>query len=840
MLRLEAGVLLPKHRVPGRPWRIIVFTFFHDIRFAVRVLLKNPGFTLIAALSLALGIGANGCIFSLADAALLRPLPVLEPSSVLNVSTNTPDNPFSAVSYPDYLDFRDKSHCFDGMVASQTATFSVATSTTSFPQIRFGVLASDNFFQQLGVKPILGRGFLPEEGKVPGRDAVVVVSYQFWQNDLAHDPAAIGHILRIKGIDFTVVGVTPKSFTGVDRYLNPSLYMPATMSQRLKGTTKDPLEDRGDYSFTVKARLKPGMSREIAQANLATIWSALQQQYPDTKQSRSVAVQTELQSRVRQSPPDAALLGMLMSLVGLVLLIACANVANLLLGRARARSREIALRISLGATRFRLLRQLLSESLVLALIGGSLGLWIGYLGVGFLQSIPVPTDPPIELGIRMDTRVLLFSLTAAVLSALVFGLAPALRSLKTDLVPALKSTTAGSTGSNRTIGRNALVIAQVALSMIVLVVAGMMLDGFHKLLNLDPAFSSDHRLMMEFDPSLTRYTPEQTKDFYRKLVDQTRSISGVRSVSLARSLPYMPDQFTSSVVPEGYQLPKGQVADFLFANIVDEHYFDTTNTPVIRGRGFTADDKEGSRRVAVANEEFAKTYWPKQEPIGKRFRLNTPTGDWVEIIGVTKTSKYLFIGETPTKFLYLPFAQNQNSQMLLLVQTAGDPSALVSPIRNVVKTLDANQPIFNVRTLESYYQQRAVAVPLMIIELVTIMGLLALVLALVGLYGLISYSVSRRTQEIGIRMAIGADRRDVLKMVLRQGLTLAILGVVIGGLATLGVAHLITMGVIGLGTVSPATYVVVPVLLILVTLVACYIPARRASLVDPIKALRYE
>jgi putative ABC transport system permease protein len=531
---------------------------------------------------------------------------------------------------------------------------------------------------------------------------------------------------------------------------------------------------------------------------------------------------------------------MLMSLVGLVLLIACANVANLLLGRARARSREIALRISLGATRGRLLRQLLSESLLLALLGGATGLWVGYAGIAFLQSIPVPVDPPIDLGVRMDNRVLLFSLGAAIISALIFGLVPSLGSLKTDLVTALKSAAAGSTGGTRTIGRNALVVAQVALSMIVLIASGMMLDGFHNLLRLDPAFISDHRLMMEFDPGLTRYSVDQTRDFYRKLVDQARSVSGVRSVCLARSLPYMPDQFITAVVPEGYQLPKNQTTDFMIGNVVDEHFFDTMNVPVMRGRAFTADDKEGSRKVAIVNEEFAKAYWPNQEPLGKRFRLNSPTGPWLEVVGVTKTSKYLFIGETATKFMYLPFAQNQNSQMLLLVQTAGDPALAVKPIRELVQTLDSNQPIFNVYTLSSYYQQRAVAVPAMLIELVTTMGLLGLVLALVGLYGLISYSVARRTQEIGIRMAIGADRAKVLKMILRQGLLLAGLGILIGGVVTIGVTRLIKAGLVGLGAVSPATFIIVPLVLITVTLGACYVPARRASLVDPIKALRYE
>jgi predicted permease len=820
-----------------------VFTLFQDIRFAIRVLLKNPAFTLIATISLALGIGANCAIFSLTDALLLRPLPILEPSSVLDIATLSSDNPFSGVSgvsYPNYCDFRDKSHSFEDMVIFQISTMSVATSSKALPQIRFGVLVSDNLFRALGVQPTLGRGFLPEEGEVPGRNAVVVVSHDFWQNELGHDRSAIGSTIRIKGIDFTIVGVTPQGFTGVERFFNPSLYVPVMMARRLDASTTDPLQARGDKSFRVKGRLKPGVSREMAQADLSTIWANLQQQYPDANQNGTILVQTECQSRVRQSPPDAALLAMLLSLVAVVLLIACANVASLLLGRARARSREIALRISLGATRLRLLHQLLIESLLLALAGSVLGLWIAYIGIAFIRTISIPSDPPLVLDVRLDTRVLLFSLVAAIASAVLFGLAPALRSLKTDLVPALKSATAGSAGSNRTIGRNILVVAQVALSMILLVASGMLLDGFGKLLALDPGFHVDHRLMMEFDTSLTRYSPEQTRDFYRKLVDQTRMIEGVHSVSLARSIPYIPDQYTTAVVPEGYQLPKGQTTDSSFGNIIDEHYFDTVDTPVIRGRGFTADDKRDSRRVAIVNEEFAKTYWPSQDPLGKRLRLHGPNDPWVEVVGVTKTNKYLFVSETPLKFIYLPFAQNDSSQMLLILHTTADPTSAIAPIRDIVQGLDPNQPIFNIRALEKFYQDRAVAVPMIIIDLVTTMGLIGLVLALVGLYGLISYSVSRRTQEIGIRMAIGANRLSVLRMIIRQGLILSLIGVAIGSVASFGVARLIATGLVGLGRLSPVTFIVVPVLLIIVAVAACYIPARRASLVDPITALRYE
>jgi len=819
-------------------------TIIQDLRFAIRILIKNPGFSLIAIVSLALGIGANAAIFSLADALFLRPLPILEPSAVVNISTNMPANLFaqgSNVSYPNYRDFQEKSHSFESMTAFQLTTLSVATSPKDLPKIRTGVIASDNFFQTLGVQPVLGRTFLPEEGKVPGRDAVAVVAYDFWQNDLAHDRDVIGRTLRIKGIDFTIVGVTPKSFNAVDQFFTPSLFVPMMMAQRLDAALENPLEARGNHANFVKGRLKPGVTQAMAQADLATIWSGLQQTYKPENESLVLAVQTELESRMKRSPPDTALVGLLMSLVGVVLLIACANVASLLLGRARARSREIALRISLGASKVRLLRQMLSESLLLALAGAAMGLWVGYAGISYLQSIPIPTEPPITITPQMDIRVLLFSLGAAVISAILFGLVPALRSLKTDLVPALKSATAGSTGSNRTIGRNILVVSQVALSMVLLVAAGMLLDGFRKLLVLDPGFRTDHRLMLNFDTSLVRYTPEQSRNFYKQLADRARNISNVRSVTLSRSIPYTPNQYMASVVPEGYEFPKGQTSDSLFANIVDEHYFDTMDTSVIRGRAFTVDDKEGTRRVAIVNEEFAKSYWPNQEPLGKRFHLNDSKGPWIAVVGVTKTGKYLFVGETPLKFVYLPFTQNPSSEMLLLVQTAGgDPAAVAAPIRAIVQGLDANQPVYNVRTLDMFYQQRAVAVPMMIITLVTCMGLVGLVLALVGLYGLIAYSVSRRTREIGIRIAVGADRSHVLKMVIRQGLILAISGVAIGSVATFGVARLIATGLIGLGKLSPGTFIEVPALLLSVTLVACYIPARRASQVDPITALRYE
>ncbi len=811
-----------------------------ETRHAFRILGRSPGFTAIAALSLALGIGANSAIFSLADALLLKPLPVAQPSSIVTIGTNTADNPFSGMSYPDYRDFRDKSRSFDGMVAFQIGLFGVAPAAREVAQMRMGMTVSEGFFHVLGVEPILGRDFLPEETQVAGRNPVVILGYDLWKNQFGGEKSVIGRTIRINGIDFNVVGVTPEKFTSLDQFVHQALFVPVAMMQRLNASPDNPLEQRGNHSFQVKARLKSGVSRETAQAELATIWSGIEKAYPDTSRDRKVAVSTELEIRVRQSPPDAILLATLMVLVGLVLLIACANVANLLLARGRARSREMAIRIAIGAGRLRLLKQLLTESLVLALLGGTLGLAVAYGGIRFMRTLKIPTDLPIVISAQLDARVLLYSLGAALVSALFFGLAPALQTMKTELVPALKEADLGMSVRRRAIGRNALVVGQVALAMVLLIASGMLIDSFRKSLVMNPGFGTDHRLMMEFDTALLRYSHEQTHNFYRNLTDRARTLPGVRSVALTRAVPFSPNVQNTNVSPEGYQLPKGQTAVSVFSSVIDEHFFDTMGLELVRGRNFTANDKEGSRRVAIVNEQFAKTYWPNQDPIGKRIRVNDSKDSWTEVVGLAKTSRYLFIAEPPLSFLYMPFAQNETTNMAIMVETYGDPGAIAGPLRDVVRSLDANQPVFNTRTMATFYEQRATGTVAMIMEMVVGMGVLGLALAMVGLYGLISYSVSRRTREIGVRMAIGAGKGEVLKMVLRQGMTLALSGIAIGGLASIGVGRLIGVGLAGIGQPNPLTFVIVPIGLLIITMIACYVPARRATLIDPIRALRYE
>jgi putative ABC transport system permease protein len=702
------------------------------------------------------------------------------------------------------------------------------------------MMVSDNFFQVLGVEPALGRSFLPQEGAVSGQNPVAVLSNTFWRSEFSADPSILSRRIRVNGIEFNVVGVAPESFTSIDQYVRPNLYIPAAMMQRLSASEKDPLEDRSDHQFDVKGRLKTGITREQAQAELATIWKGLEPVHSVVDRGRVVRTRTELQARVAQDTPDAYLIALLLALVAVVLIIACANVANLLLGRARGRTREIAIRMALGVSRVRLIRQLLTESMLLALLGAIVGLGFAYAGIRFLQTIQIPTDLPIFISPQLDERVLVFSLICAIASAIVFGLAPALQSSKPDLVPALKSAESGQPALRRLIGRNALVIAQVAMSMILLIATGMLIDGFSKSLVYDPGFRIDHLLTMQFDTTLVRYTPQQSHDFYRTLVDKARTLPGVRGLTLASTIPFSPGQDGENVAPEGFQFPKGQLNAQTFASVVDENYFDIMKTPVLRGRTFTATDKEDAPLVAIVNEQFAKTYWPGQDAIGKRLRTDSKKEQWIQVVGIAKTGKYLYTGEPATSFLYLPFAQNPRKSMYLLTNSYGDPAALAAPLRELVHTLDADQPVFNVRTMQDFYQVRAVANMRIVVEVVGAMGAIGLILALIGLYGLIAYSVARRTREIGVRMAIGARRIDVLNMVLRQGLTLSIAGIFIGGAISVAVARALTAGLIGLGHPNAATYVIVPLVLLAVTLASCYLPAHRAARIDPNVALRYE
>ena len=823
----------------GLPW---LDDFLRDTRHAWRLLLRNPAFTTVAVVSIALGIGANGAMFSLADELLLRPLPVRDPGSIVTISADTPDEGFQGggVSYPNYRDLRDSTHAFDGLLAYQISSVSFARSRDAARAMYLDMTVSGNFFDVLGVRLALGRTFTHDEDRVPGRDAAVVLGYDFWQTALGGDPSIVDSVVWINGIDFRVVGVTPATFNGVEPPVRPAFYVPVMMAQRLGAAAEDPLETRDRRAYGVLGRLAPGISKERARAELATLWSALAAQYPDANRSRTIAVRTGLEQRIDQDPWDAVLMAILFTLAAVVMVIACANVANLLLGRGRARSREMAIRLALGVGRARLLRQLLTEALLLSILGLALGLAIAYGGIRFLRTIP--TAEQVVIAPQLDHRVLIFGALVAAASALLFGLAPARQSLHTDLVPGLKTSDAVDATRRRLVGRNVLVVAQIALSMVLMLATAMLLDGFRKMLALDPGFRTDHVMVLSSDTAPVRYTPAQAHAFYRDLVERARALPGVTAVGLTNSVPFkVGDQNTRGVIPEGYQLPAGQDYVSSASAVVNEDYFCAMGIPLTRGRGFTSADAAGTRAVAVVNEEFAKTYWPGADPIGKRVRLIDGDKPWVEVVGVTKTGKYMWIAETPKAFVYLPFAQQDRTRMSLIVEThSPDASYLATPLRDIVRTLDMNLPVLNTETYAQLFHERAIAVPLMIMQIVATMGLLGLALALIGLYALVAYSVARRTREIGIRMAIGAGKGDVLRMVMRQGLMLSIAGIAIGGVAGVVVVRLLTAALAGVGSPSPATYVIVPVALMCLTMAASYVPARRASLVDPLEAVRYE
>jgi predicted permease len=814
-------------------------SIFADVRYSFRALGRQPAFVAVAVLSLALAIGANSAIFSFADAVLLRPLPLKNAATVFDVSNTTPDNSLEGMSFPDYRDLRDKSRSFSGLIAYRLTTLAVAANPTAPAQIRFANLVSDNFFPVAGVTPSAGRTFLPGEATASAQP-VAMVSYNFWRQNYAADHSAIGSSLRLNGMVFTIMGVAPASFTGLDRFALPSIFVPLGMAQRLDGEAADPLEDRGRHDLIVKGRLSAGASRESAQAEVAIIGATLEREYVKTNHNRHMAVRTELQRRMQQSPQLLALVKMLMGLVALILIIACSNVANLLLARGRTRSREIAIRVSIGAGRSRVVRQLMTESLILSMAGGVAGLFVASGGIRLLQTLSVPSDPPFVLGVQLDWRVVQFSLLAALGSCILFGLAPAWQTARTDFVSALKAGGEGASGKERMFGRDVLVTGQIALAMVVLIAAGMFLAGFRNMLVLPPEFRTDHLISLDTAPAVLHYSPEQTKVFYRRLVDRVRTMPRVAGVAMTEALPLSPSQTGVNVVPEGYQFPKGREKELEFGAAVDAAYFSTMNIEIKRGRAFTDDDRAGSRRVAIVNQQFAKTYWPGQDPIGKRIRLDSAASPAAEVVGVAKTGHYLAVNEAPAPFVYLPYEQNPRSRMTLVVQSVGDAGELAKPLRDAVRSIDGNVPVFNLRTVATLYESRVTDTWLQLSQMVGTMGFIGLALATTGLYGLIAYTVSRRVKEFGIRVAVGASRRDVVRLVERRGLILAGVGIAIGGVLTAAAAPLLAAGFPGLGVSSPAVYALVPLALLMVSAVASYVPARRAAELDPLRALRNE
>ena len=811
-----------------------------SLHYALRVLRKDPGFTAVAICSLALGIGATSAMFTFADAVLLRPLPVPEPDRVVAISVKTassaPVGLSRTISYPDYADFRDRNRSFEGMVAASPATFGFSPGPGTLPRIKAGQYVSANYFRVLGVEPALGRDFRPDEDRVEGRDAVVILSHNFWAGQFGRSRSVLGSRIRLNGIDFSVIGVEPESFTGIDT--GPAVYIPLAMSPRLG---HGDLHSRDIGWLSVRGRLRPGVSVEQARADIGGIAFGLDKLDPLTDRVRRIEVQTELQLRVEQSPPTAAMMIMLALLALAVLLVACANVAGLLLSRARARSREIALRLAIGASRGALVRQLLLESLLVAIAGGLGGVLVADQGARFFASMPFPSELGFSIGATVDHRALLFTLLVSMMSTVFFGLGPALRITRPNLVSALKAGDADS-GKRRLWGRNTIVASQVALSLVLLVISAVLVEGFRYELAQGAGFRPDRLFLSSFDTQLARYSENQTQQFYERLLERTRSAPGVRSAALTSSLPLW-SWDTIGVIPEGYRLPPGEQAPTAFNHYVSNGYFSTMGVRVLQGRGLLESDRENSPLVAVVNDHLANRYWPKGDALGKRFHLTGATGPLVEIVGIAKAAKVFFISEPPADVVYLPFRQHTRSGLTLVAESDTTDAATIAPVlREVVQRLDPDMPVFDIRTMHDFYTQRAVKLPNMTVEIVAAMGLIGLLLAVTGLYGLIAYSVSRRTREIGIRMAIGADRSKVVRMVLGQGLKLGAIGVAAGLVVSVAACRAMTSATwfLTFDRVNPLIFAVIALLLLAITTLAAWAPARHASRIDPMRALRDE
>jgi predicted permease len=815
-----------------------------DVRFAIRSLRRTAGLTAFVIATLALGIGMTSATFSMVDALIFRPYPVPHPGNVVSLVGTTHDSAFEDFSYREYLDIRDKTTSYDGVLAyadMQAVGFSAEPAAT--PRVKGGMMVSGNFFHVLGVEPRLGRGFREDEDQVPGRDAVVVLGPDFWRHEFAASPGVVGRTVRLNGTPFTVIGVAPDSFPGLLMFGHPDFYMPLAMARTFStNIEKNFYEDRDDRELSVKARLKPDTSLREARNELALLAKGFERDYANVTRSRGAAVYTQFQTRTIEDQNWK--FGVVFVILALaVLLVACTNVAGLLLSRARERAREIAVRLALGAGRLQLIRLLLTESLILAILGGLAGIAIGYEVIEWFHSkdtIIFATELPVAVPFQMDKRVLLLCVGLSVLSAFLCGLAPALQSTRVDLVNALKSADVEVPGRKRLWGRNALVVAQVAMSLMLLTASFLMARGFQHDLLVGTGFTKDHLLMTSFDPRLIQYNATQTQQFYKLLAERMRQTAGVQSEALTQNIPLGTDEFDGvTFVPDGFTMPPDRENFASTMDTVDEGYFQTMGIPILRGRAFLESDTADAPRVAIVNTHFAKHYWPGGDALGKHIRLDNSNGVPVEIVGVAETIKYQTMTD-PMDFVYMPLAQHPVARMVLMLRSSGDPLQLVEPVKDAVRSLDPNLPMLQTRAYEEYYLNQAVRGPQIAIDLVGTMGLVGLLLAIAGLYGLVAYNVSRRTHEIGIRMALGAAGSDVLRLVMGKGIVLVATGTALGLAMGFALEQLMNSMLFNSGGVDVVAYLIVVPTLFLVTMLATYVPARRASRIAPTQALRYE
>jgi predicted permease len=817
-------------------------TFLQDLRYGLRMLVKSPGFTAVAVLSLTLGIGANTTIFTLAKAIFLQSIPVKDPGRVVVLystaqTKNAPLQQYLPTPYPNALDYRQKTDVFSGLAITVFTGSNVQVSGKQIPVPNGAAVVNANLFDLLGVRPAIGRTFSPEEDTAPR--PVVVMSYSLWKTQFGGDPSVLGKTIQINDQEYQVIGVAPKDFLNVGVLGTTDLWIPMPMhDQAVTGLTKTWFNQRAFRLSTVVARLKPGVTLRQAQLEVHALGLELEKEYPKDNAGRNeelvpiseTAIPPQLHSVFAQAGT------LMMGIVGLVLLIACANVANLLLSRATQRQREVAVRMALGASRTRLIRQLLTESLLIALCAGILGIFSAYWGRALLLSLLPPGLP--QLDFSLDGRVFVYTLALAVFATVLFGLVPALQASKTDSITALKDRTGAPSGSTRWYGlRGTLVMIQVALSLIALVGAGLFIHSLSNAQQINPGFEVQHEAVMFLNLQQAHYAQPQAEEFYRDVVDRLNASPMVASASIADTAPFS-GGLARTTFTDGVDSTDPRNGKLTPIVATAPGYFSAAGITVLEGRDFTAADDANNTFVGIINRTAAETFWPGKDPIGQHLHFLGET--WtVTIVGEVNNVKYLTLGEPPQAIVYMPLKQHYSAATVLYVRTKGDPAKALPSVRAIVQPMIPSVPLSFVRTVNQLLVQSLTA-PRLGAELLGGFGLLALVLATIGTYGVMSYSVNQRGHEIGIRMALGAQPGNVLRLILSNGMAMVIAGVCIGLLFSTLLAKSMSSLLYGIGVFDPASFLITAALLILVALGACYLPARRAMKVDPIVALRYE
>jgi predicted permease len=796
-------------------------------------MLKSPGFAAVGILSLAIGIGANAAIFSLVNTVLFHPLPVAEPQRLVEITPTRTGEDFGNFSYPAYKDFRDRNEVLEGTAAYRFAPMSLSRDGNN--ERIWGFLVSGNYFDVLGVRPAAGRLFTQEDDRAPGANPVAVLSYGCWQRRFGGLPSIVGQEITINSHSFTVVGVAPEGFGGTVLIFTPEIWVPIMMAREIEPGSNW-LDNANNGVLFALGRLKPGINEKQTTESLDALMNSLVSVYPHYEGVR-----------VTLSPPGLVVpalrqgtLGfsfVLMAAVALVLLIACTNLANMFLARATRRRKEIAIRLSLGATRRRLMRQLLTESILLALTGGGIGVLAAIWTANLAGKLRPPVDFALRIDLKADWRVLLFGLAISVLSGVIFGMVPALQSTRCDLVPALKDDTGASGRRSRL--RNALVIAQVAFSLVLLVAAGLIVRSLQHVQMIGPGFQTSRTITMSVDLGLQGYNEARGREFYKELIARAEALPGVRSATLANYLPLALNRNSTSIYIEGQPTPRPSEVPEVQDSDVWPGYFETMGIPLVHGREFDARDEKKETRSVIVNETFARRFWPGQDPVGKRISAGKAAAPRWEVIGVAKDGKYWSLGEAAEPFIYFPMARDYDSSAALVINSTADPRSLINSIRAQVQQMDPNLPVFDAKTMEEH--MRLSLLPLRAGAWVAgSFALLALGLAALGIYGVTAYSVGQRTREIGIRVAMGAKPRDVLALILKQGAVLAAIGLATGLVGAFAVTRLMSSVLYGVSATDALTFVAVSLLLASVVLVASYIPGRRATKVDPMLALRYE